>query len=291
MIEPTTKLDVDAELLRDLGVVLARLLLDVDAGEPHREPEHVAEEPVRREGQVGVAAAEVDDPERVVGGRSAQVPLVEGRRERGVEQPEELLHLAELGLPARLDPALAVGQTERPEQRVVGGEQPLLVPVVATLGLDRLLAVLAVHDRLVRLRDPELVALGRRLDVPAGERLVQQRVHRVPGLALLTQGSDRVVVGVRLRGVVRRDLEVTPRLEVDVTELGPAPGRRRALLPAGGHRPHQDLRVEQVAAHPGEGAEQGLAHLSTAARTTTSSSPASATGMTRRRWRGFTAQG
>ena len=157
---PDHELSVDPELGRDRGVVLPRLLLDVDTGEPHREPLHVAEEPVGGEGQVGVAAAEVDDPQRVLGGRPAQVALLACRGDGAVEQPEELLDLAHLGLTAGLDPALAVGQPERPEQRVVGREQPLLVAVVSAFGLDRLLALLAVHDGLVRLGHPQLVRLA-----------------------------------------------------------------------------------------------------------------------------------
>jgi hypothetical protein len=147
---------------------------------------------------------------------------------------------------------------------------------VPALGRDRLLAVLGVDHGLVRLGHPQLVALRRGLDVPVRERLVEQRVDRVPGRL-----ADLMVLGVRLRGVVRRDLEVPAGLEVDVAELGAAPVRRGPLLPAGRDRADQRVRVEQVAAHPGEGAEQRLGHRHTAAITTITSSPARAAEMTR----------
>jgi hypothetical protein len=77
-----------------------------------------------------------------------------------------------------------------------------------------------VHDGHALLGDPELVGLGRRVDVPVAERLVEQVVDRRSRVV-----ADGVVRGVRLRVVVRRDLEVAARLEVDVTQLDASPGR------------------------------------------------------------------
>ena len=88
------------------------------------------------EGEVGVAAAEVDHPQRVVGGGAAQVALGEGVGDRGVEQPQELLDLAVLGLPARLDPPSLVGEAERAKSGSSARQQPLLVAVVAAVDLD-----------------------------------------------------------------------------------------------------------------------------------------------------------
>ncbi|MEZ5097752.1 MAG: hypothetical protein R2731_17730 [Nocardioides sp.] len=91
---------------------------------------------------------------------------------------------------------------------------------------------------------------------------------------------------MRLGGVVRRHLEPAPGLEVDVPQLGAAPGRcGSAAAPAGGDGAHQRLRIEQGTAHP----SGGVGHRDTAATTTMSRRRASAAGMTRRRWRGFTA--
>ena len=94
---------------------------------------------------------------------------------------------------------------------------------------------------------------------------------------------------VRLRLVVRRDLQVAAGLEVDVPELDPAPPRLPGLLPPRRDGADQGLGVEQAATDLREGAEEVLGHdYLTAAMTTISSNPTSASGMTRRRWRGFT---
>ena len=103
---PTTNSASMPELRGDPGVVLARLLLHVHAGQLDGQPADAGEVPLGGEGQVGVAAAEVDDPQRLLGGRSAHVAPVDRVGERRVEQPEELLDLAVLRLPARLDPTL-----------------------------------------------------------------------------------------------------------------------------------------------------------------------------------------
>ena len=136
-IVPTTKSASMPSEAATAGVVVGRLLLHVDPGDPHRQRPLVGEEALGGEGEVGVAAAEVDDPQRVGLGRRAQVALGQRVGDRGVQQPEELLDLAVLRLPRRLDPALGVGDAERDQHRVVLGEQPLLVPVVATVGGER----------------------------------------------------------------------------------------------------------------------------------------------------------
>ena len=268
------------------AVVLARLLLDVDTGDRHRQRAHVGEVAVRGEGQVGVAAAQVDHAQRLGLGGPAQVALLDGLDDRGVEQAQELLDLAVLRLAARLEPTLGVGEAELAEERVVLGQQPLLAAVVPAAGLERLQAVAGVHQRLALLGHPQLVALRGGLDVPVAERLVEQRVDGVPGGAGPSRLADGVVGGVRLLLVVRRDLQVATGLEVDVAQLDAAPLRRTALLPPGGDRAHERVGVEQVAAHPGQAAEQGLAHgapQTSEAMTTISSSAPRATGMTRRR--------
>ena len=82
----------------------------------------MGEESFGDEGEVGVAAAEVDDLQGFLGGRPAQVALGESVGDRGVEDPQELLDLAVLALPARLHPALVVAEPERTEDRVVLGQ-------------------------------------------------------------------------------------------------------------------------------------------------------------------------
>ena len=208
---PTTNSRVDAELGGDRAVVLARLLLDVDAGQPDGQLADAGQVALGRERQVGVAAPEVDDPQWVLEGRSAQVALVDGLGDRAVEQPEELLDLAVLRLPAGLDPALVVGDAEHEEHRVVLGQQPLLRLVVTALHLDRRAPVGGAHGRLELLGHPQLVALRGGVDVPVAERLVEQRIDGVPSGTQSIQRGHRVVLGERLGLVVRRDLQVRPR--------------------------------------------------------------------------------
>jgi hypothetical protein len=196
--------------------------------------------------------------ERLLGRRAAQVSLVDRLGHTGVEDPQELLDLAVLRLPARLDPAAPVGQTQRDENRVLLGQQPALLPVVVAVDLDLGLPLAAVDHRLEPLGHPHLVHLAGGLDVPVAERLVQQAVD---GLARVLTG--RVVGGVRLGVVVRRDLQVAAGLEVDVAELDPLPPRLLPLLAPRGHRPDERLGVEQVPAHAGQDAEEWLGHVLT----------------------------
>ena len=126
---------------------------------------------------------------------------------------------------------------ERDQHRVVLGEQPVLGPVVAAGRRDLVGARRGVQQRHALLGHPQLVGLGGGVDVPVGERLREQRVHR--GLGRL---AHQVVGGVRLRGVVRRHLQVAAGLEVDDPDLhathlaslhdgdraGPCAGRWRA---------------------------------------------------------------
>ena len=130
------ELRVDAEPGRDRGVVLAGLLADVHAGEPDGQAADRGEVPLRGEGEVGVAAAEVHDAQRVLGGGPAQVALVQGVGDGGVEQAQELLDLAVLRVPARLHLPGGVGEPQRDEDGVVLGQQPALVAVVVALDLE-----------------------------------------------------------------------------------------------------------------------------------------------------------
>ena len=279
---------VQTELAGDLLVVLAGLLLDVHTDQVDRQPTHAREVPLCREGQVGVATAQVRDPERFLGRRSAQLPLVHRLGHGGVEQPEELLDLAVLVAPGRLEPAVGVSKPEGPEQRVVLRQQPLLVAVVAAVEVGRRGPRRRVHQRVALAGHPQLHGLARRVQVPVAERFVQQLVDRVPRAALLIPGAHCVVRGVRLRLVVRRDLEVATGLEIDVPQLDPAPLRCPGLLPPRSDRPDQRLGVQQPDPDLSESAEEVLGHHLTAAMTTIRSNPTSASGMTRRRWRGFT---
>ena len=205
----------------------------------------VGEEPVRRERQVAVAAAQVDDPQRVVGRRGAQP--VAGVGDGGVEDPHELLDLAVLRLPARLDPTLLVSQPEGREHGVVGRQQPLLLPVVRPLCGDRLRPCRRVGDRVELLGHPQLVHLGRGLDVPVAERLREQRID---GLACGV--ADQVVGDMGLGCVVRRHLEVSYGLQVHPPQLDPAPLRLLPLLPARRQPAHEGVRVEDEVADPAE---------------------------------------
>jgi hypothetical protein len=248
------ELGVHPEPRRERGVAVRRLLLHVDADDGDGQVAHVGEVPLGREREVPVAAAEVGHPQRLVRRRPAQVALLDGVGDRGVEDAQELLDLAILRLPAGLHPALVVGETERDEHRVVLGQQPPLVPVVVPPGLDLPLAVRGVQQRVALLGDPHLVRLGDGVDVPVAERLVEEGVHGVTGVV-----AGIVVGGVRLPVVVRRDLQPAAGLQVDVPELHPAPAWRLGPSPAaGGDSADQRVRVEDLLAQLGEHAEQGL---------------------------------
>ncbi len=223
---------VDAQLARHPGVVLGRLLLHVHPRHVHGQTTHVGQVALGRERQVGVAAPQVHHPQRVVLACLAQVPLAPRLGDGGVQQPEELLHLAVLRLPGRLDPPLGGGDAQTDQHRVVLGEHPGLVPVVPALHLDLLGPRGGVHHRLELLRHPDLVLLGGGLHVPVGERLVEQVVHGLAGGTGLARLAEGVVGGVRLRLVVRRDLEVATRLEVDVAQLDALPAGVLPLLAA-----------------------------------------------------------
>jgi hypothetical protein len=149
----------EAELVGERGVVREGLWFDVHPGQVRRETADPGEPGLGGEGEVGVAAAEVDDPPRLLGCGGAESAgsqrVVEGRGER----PQELLHLAVLRLPARLDPALGVGDAQGPQHRVVLGQQPVLAAVVAPVGCcpgGRP----GVHQRLLLLGHAELHGLG-----------------------------------------------------------------------------------------------------------------------------------
>ena len=140
------------------------------------------------------------------------------------------------------------------QHRVVLGQQPLLVAVVVAVDLDRASARSVVCTTASSfLVTRTWCGLGGGLDVPVAERLVEQVVDGVRG----PSSPAGVVGGVRLGLVVRRDLEVAPGLEVDVAQLDPPPPRLAG--PSGGpdaDRPDQRVGVEQVAAHPGQHAEE-----------------------------------
>ena len=116
--------------------------------------------------------------------------------------------------------------------------------------------------------------------MPVGERLLEQVVEHLARVG--------VVGDVRLRLVVRRELEVATGLEVDVPQLDPPPPRfRLAAPPAGRESTHEVLVVEDRAAQLGECPEQGFGHaepyFTRAAITTIRINPPNATGMTSRR--------
>ena len=240
---------VDAELVGDRGVVVGRLLLDVDARHPHRQA--LAEVGVGGEGEVGVAAPEVDDAQRVVGRRDPEATLLQGVVEAAGQQPEELLDLAVLGLAARLDPTAVVADPERDQHRRVLRQQPSLGTVVLAGHLHRSRTLGRVEQHGALLGDARLQRLADRLDVPVAEGLGQQRVDGGLG-----GRAERVVGGVRLRVVVGHDLQVRPGLEVhrpdlDAPDLPPVDLRRGSALAApAGPRPHQAVGRQQRRPHP-----------------------------------------
>ena len=219
------------------------------------QPADVGEEALGGEGQVGVAAAQVDDPQRLLGCRRPQLALVDRLGDRGVEQPEELLDLAVLVLPARLHPAVGVAEPERAEQRVVLRQQPVLVAVVAAVDLGLLGA-----GGCARRASPLRVTRSWWVSVVVSTCQLPNGSSSRSSTASRRCVADRVVGRVRLRLVVRRDLEVPAGLEVDVPQLDPAPRRLGAALPPRRDGADQRLVVEEVGAHPGQRAQERFAH-------------------------------
>ena len=133
---------------------------------------------VRGEGQVGVAAAEVDHPQRLVRRRARAARRLASASSTRPEGAQELLDLAVLRLPARLDPALGVGDPELSQHRVVLGRAAGPSRGRGALGLPaaaRPLACTSASPFLVT--RSWWVSVGG-LDVPVAERLGQQGVER-----------------------------------------------------------------------------------------------------------------
>jgi hypothetical protein len=210
-----------AQLRGDRRVALAGLGTQVDSGQ--LDVAVLGEEAVRREAEVRVAAAQVDDPHRPVGGQP-------DLRHRGVQRAQEGVDLATLG---------STGAQHR-EERVARVDQVPGHPVVPGVLLGRRGSPMNLGGAL--LGHPQLHGLGRGLHVPVAERLGQQRVDSGTGI-----GTVRMVGGRRGPLVVGDDLQVAAGLEVDRPDLDPAPRRgRRAALP-GGDGAHQRVLVEQQA--------------------------------------------
>ena len=144
----------------------------------------------------------------------------------------------------------------------------------------------AVTQELPRVRKPELQVLDGSVHVPVAEGLTEQ----------LVDGSFRfrpsVVRGERLGLVEGGDLQVPSGLQVDVPELDAAPSRLGATLPAGAHRTDEVVGIEQQSPQGLElrrvlGRRAARRAHRNAARTTSRRRIPRATGITRRRWRGF----
>ena len=241
------------------GVVLAGLLACTSTpiswtGRP-RTP---ARNRCGREGQVGVAAAEVDDPQRVVGGRPAELALVDrvgDAASRSRRNSSTWRYFA----PGRLEPARRRRRARAPRTagrpraaagpcrgRGRGRPGPASAPAVVCTSASPL--------RVTRSWAVSSVVSTCQLPNGSSSRSSTASRGRVAG---------RVVGGVRLRLVVRRDLEVPTGLEVDVAELDPAPPWLCGLLAAGRDAPDQDVGVEQPAAHPVSARRRGSATLPT----------------------------
>ena len=91
----------------DLLVVASRLLLDVDPDQADRQPAQPGEQAVRGEGEVGVAAPEVDDPQRLRRRRACAAGPCRARRTTVASSSRrQLLDLAVLVAAGRLHPPL-----------------------------------------------------------------------------------------------------------------------------------------------------------------------------------------
>ena len=227
------------------------------------------------EGQVRVAAAQVDHPQRSLR-RGAQAPA-RSRRRPPRQGAQELLDLAVLRLARRLDPPLRVGDAERDEQRV------------RPRASRRCFARSCARSAAPCARSPDCVCssawpflVTRSWWVVVWSRRASWRTARRAARPRPPRGSSWLR-GVGLRVVVRRDLQAPAGLQVDVPQLDAAPPRRLlAAAPTGGQGPDEVLVVEDAARSwsvPGRAAVTSAGAVSTTIRM----SPPSATGMTMRR--------
>ena len=141
------------------GVALDDVRADVDADGLHL-AQPLGQEAVRGEGEVGVAAAQVDDPD--AGGRRAAASRVGSSSRRNASTWR------------RLSPSAPSTRNSGSS----GDEQPLADPVVRAHLDDPAAGRRAVHLGGALLGDPQLHGLVDGLDVPVAERLGQQRVDR-----------------------------------------------------------------------------------------------------------------
>ena len=224
------------------GVAGDDVVADVHPDGLDRAP--TAEPAVGGQGQVGVAAAEVDH---------AQGPVGRLVGDHVVEPAEERVDLAPLGRP----------RADGVEQRVVRGEPVLLDPVVAGHGVARRPARGvgaggvegggAVDLGLPALGHPQLQRPAGVLHVPVAERLLQQGVHGL-GERVVGQGAGDGGARVPLRHhhpSAGRDGE-GPQLHARHVRLG--------TLAATGRDGAQQVRPQQQAADLGEGDREGLGH-------------------------------
>ena len=186
----------------------------------HRQPAHRRQVAVRGERQVGVAAAEVDHPQRLA--RAVGRRRCPGRDRVGDEASMMRRNSSTWRYFACRLGFIRPCWSESPSATNTGsssGSSRALSRSCSAVDGDLLGPVGGVHHRLALLGDPQLVGLAHRVDVPVAERLVEQRVDGRRRLV------GRVVGRVRLGLVVRRHLEVPAGLQVDVAQLHPAPPR------------------------------------------------------------------
>ena len=270
------------EPLGHLGVVPARLLLHVDTDQPHRHP--FAQPGVRREGQVGVAAAEVDHAQRVLGGGRAQLAGCACASSMAAESARRNSSTWRyFACRDGLTRPWRVGDAER--HAGPGGPRAAVAPwpgrgrAPAPTGSVR---SVRVQQRLPLLGHPQLVGVGGGLDVPVGERLLEQFVEdgRAASAWLDTCAwVSSYAVTWRRRPALRSTYRSSTR-----RQRGSGCPRRRPEASGA----HEVLVVEHGAAQPGQRREKRFGHagahyFTRAAITTIRISPPSATGMTSRR--------
>ena len=174
---------------------------------------------MHRERQIGVSAAEIDDPQPGAGPG--------GRAERVLHGPDELVDLAVLALRGRLDPAV-LAQADEFEKGRVFRDEPLLGLVVGRGGLDLVVRGAGRDQELTPLGHPRLDGAVDRLQMGVPERDRREFVDRQCALRTVVAGH------AVLRGVPV-ELQVRLAAEDDTADDHPLPGAGRvALHPAEG---------------------------------------------------------
>ena len=208
---------------------------------------------MRGEGEVGVAAPEVDDPQRVVvrsGVRTWPCSIASVRLASSSRRNSSTWRY--FACRRRLHPALRVADPERDQHRVVLGEQPVLGAVVVARDLDGLAPRRGVQQRRRPSWSPGAGG-SRRWCRRASWRRAAPTSASTAAAASSPSGWLAVCACVSSYDATcrwRPALRSTTRTSTRCTSRPATTGRRLALAPPARQRAHQPVGVEDGRPEP-----------------------------------------